>query len=128
MKLFIVSATTAADDPCILINRRPRPEAHLGSQAIEGKRARRLVAIGSSVSRSGATGSPSKCNSTPIAPELATNDGRVVGAMKAEMIDVLRFAWGLVVDAVRGRAGLLAENAMLRQQLIVAQRKLRGRV
>src|SRR5207302_125620 len=43
-------------------------------------------------------------------------------------IDVLRFAVGLAVDVVRGRAGLVAENALLRQQLIVAQRKIAGRV
>jgi putative transposase len=44
------------------------------------------------------------------------------------MIDLLRFARGLVADLVRGRAALLAENAMLRQQLIAAQRKIHGRV
>jgi len=44
------------------------------------------------------------------------------------MIDVLRFVVGLAVDVVRGRAGLVAENALLRQQLIVAQRKIAGRV
>ncbi len=44
------------------------------------------------------------------------------------MIDVLRFVVGLAADIVRGRAGLVAENALLRQQLIVAQRKIAGRV
>jgi hypothetical protein len=44
------------------------------------------------------------------------------------MIDVLRFLVGLAADVVRRRAGLVAENALLRQQLIVAQRKLAGRV
>lgn len=44
------------------------------------------------------------------------------------MIDLLRFGLGLVADLVRGRAALLAENAMLRQQLIAAQRKIHGRV
>jgi hypothetical protein len=44
------------------------------------------------------------------------------------MIDVLRFVVGLAADAVRRRAGLVAENALLRQQLIVAQRKIAGRV
>jgi putative transposase len=43
------------------------------------------------------------------------------------MIDVLRFAVGLTADVGRRRAGLVAENALLRQQLIVAQRKLAGR-
>jgi hypothetical protein len=43
------------------------------------------------------------------------------------MIDLLRFAFGLVADLVRARAELLAENALLRQQLIAAQRKIRGR-
>ena len=44
------------------------------------------------------------------------------------MIDVLRFVVGLAADVVRRRAGLVAENALLRQQLIVAQRKIVGRV
>jgi len=44
------------------------------------------------------------------------------------MIDVLRFVVGLAADVVRGRAGLVAENALLRQQLIVAPRKIAGRV
>jgi hypothetical protein len=44
------------------------------------------------------------------------------------MIDVLRFVVGLAADVVRRRADLVAENALLRQQLIVAQRKLAGRV
>src|SRR5438445_9714071 len=44
------------------------------------------------------------------------------------MIEVLRFVVGLAVDVVRRRAGLVAENALLRQQLIVAQRKIAGRV
>jgi hypothetical protein len=46
----------------------------------------------------------------------------------AWMIDLLRFGLGLVADLFRGRAALLAENAMLRQQLIAAQRKIHGRV
>jgi hypothetical protein len=44
------------------------------------------------------------------------------------MTDVLRFVVGLTADIVRRRAGLVAENALLRQQLIVAQRKIAGRV
>ena len=44
------------------------------------------------------------------------------------MMDFLRFASGLAADLVRGRAGLVAENALLRQQLIVAERKVAGRV
>lgn len=44
------------------------------------------------------------------------------------MIDVLRFVVGLAADVVRRRAGLVAENALLRQQLIVAQRKIAARV
>jgi len=39
------------------------------------------------------------------------------------MTDVLRFVVGLAADVVRGHAALVAENALLRQQLIVAQRK-----
>ena len=41
------------------------------------------------------------------------------------MIEVLRFVVGLAADVVRRRAGLVA---LLRQQLIVAQRKIAGRV
>jgi len=40
------------------------------------------------------------------------------------MIDLLRFVSGLVGDLVRGRAELVAKNAPLRQQLIVAHRKV----
>ncbi len=43
------------------------------------------------------------------------------------MSDVLRFGVGLAADVVRGHAGLVEENALLRQQLIVAQRKSAGR-
>src|SRR5207253_823641 len=44
------------------------------------------------------------------------------------MIEVVRCVVGLAADVVRRRAGLVAENAVLRQQLIVAQRKIAGRV
>ena len=44
------------------------------------------------------------------------------------MIDLLRFVSGLAADLVRRRVELVAENALLRQQLIVAKRKLGGRV
>ena len=44
------------------------------------------------------------------------------------MIDFLRLVAELVTDLVRGHAVLVAENALLRQQLIVAQRKIAGRV
>ena len=44
------------------------------------------------------------------------------------MIDFLQFVAGLVADLVRGHAVLVADNALLRQQLIVAQRKIAGRV
>jgi len=44
------------------------------------------------------------------------------------MGEVVRFALWLVADVVRRRAELVAENALLRQQLIAAQRKIRGRV
>jgi len=44
------------------------------------------------------------------------------------VIDLLRFAFELAADMFRGRAALIAENALLRQQLIVAERKLVGRV
>jgi hypothetical protein len=44
------------------------------------------------------------------------------------MVDLLRFVHRLVADLLRSRAVLLAENAMLSQQRIVAERKLVGRV
>src|SRR2546421_3048521 len=44
------------------------------------------------------------------------------------MIDLLRFVFGLAADLVRRRMELVAENALLRQQLIAAERKLGGRV
>jgi len=44
------------------------------------------------------------------------------------VIDCLRFVFGLAVDLVRRRVELVAENALLRQQLIAAERKLGGRV
>jgi len=44
------------------------------------------------------------------------------------VIDFLRFVSGMAADLVRRRVDLVAENALLRQQLIVAERKLAGRV
>ena len=44
------------------------------------------------------------------------------------MIDFLRFVSGLATDLVRRPGELIAENALLRQQLIVAHRKVAGRV
>jgi putative transposase len=44
------------------------------------------------------------------------------------MIDTLRQAMGFAADVVRSRTALVAENLLLRQQLIVAQRKLTGPV
>ncbi len=44
------------------------------------------------------------------------------------VIDLLRFVFGLAADLVRPRVELVAENALLRQQLIAAKRKLAGRV
>jgi len=44
------------------------------------------------------------------------------------MIDLLRFVSGLATDLVRRHGELIAENALLRQQLIVAHRKVAGRV
>jgi hypothetical protein len=44
------------------------------------------------------------------------------------MNDLVRFVAALAADLLRGRAALVAENALLRQQLIVAERKLAGRV
>lgn len=38
------------------------------------------------------------------------------------MSDLLRFLAGLVADLLRGRAALIAENGLLRQQLIVRLR------
>jgi hypothetical protein len=42
--------------------------------------------------------------------------------------DLLRFVAGFVTDLLRGRAALIDENGLLRQQFIVAERKLVGRV
>ena len=44
------------------------------------------------------------------------------------MIELLRFVFGLAADLVRRRVELVAENALLRQQLIVAERKVAGRI
>jgi hypothetical protein len=44
------------------------------------------------------------------------------------MLDLVRFVAGLLADFLRPRARLVAENALLRQQLIVAERKILGRV
>jgi len=44
------------------------------------------------------------------------------------VIDFLRFVSGLLADLVRPRVELVAENVLLRQQLIVAERKIFGRV
>src|ERR1700690_1273479 len=49
-------------------------------------------------------------------------------ATTVRMMDVVRFVAWLVARVVRRRAALVAENALLRQQLIAAQRKIRGRV
>lgn len=38
------------------------------------------------------------------------------------MIDLVRYLAGLAADLLRGRSALIAENALLRQQLIVAER------
>lgn len=47
---------------------------------------------------------------------------------KHAMLDFVRFVRGLIAGLLRSRAALVAENTMLRQQLIVAERKIRGRV
>jgi putative transposase len=44
------------------------------------------------------------------------------------MRDLVRFLTGLAADLLRSRTALVAENGLLRQQLIVAERKLVGRV
>jgi putative transposase len=44
------------------------------------------------------------------------------------MLDLVRFLTGLAADLLRTRSALVAESALLRQQLIVAKRKLTGRV
>ena len=44
------------------------------------------------------------------------------------MIDFVRFVRGVIADLVRPRVRLIAENALLRQQLIGAERKIVGRV
>jgi len=40
------------------------------------------------------------------------------------VIDLLRFVYELAADLVRRRIELVAENALLRQQLIAAERKV----
>src|SRR5580693_5229865 len=50
------------------------------------------------------------------------------GTTKGCMTEVVRFVFWLVARVVRGRVALVAENALLRQQLIAAQRKIRGRI
>jgi hypothetical protein len=44
------------------------------------------------------------------------------------MLDFVRFVRGLIADLFRSHAALMAENTILRQQLIVAERKIQGRV
>ena len=44
------------------------------------------------------------------------------------MIALIRLVLGLLAAPFRSRSSLEAENAALRQQLIVLRRKLRGRV
>ena len=44
------------------------------------------------------------------------------------MLAFVRFLFAFVMDAARGRVALAAENALLRQQLIAARRRLTGRV
>jgi hypothetical protein len=39
------------------------------------------------------------------------------------VIDLLRFVSGLATDLVRRRVELVAKNALLRQQLVAAERK-----
>src|SRR5580704_12986997 len=64
------------------------------------------------------------------APVVATNSIATwpASATRSDMLEFLRFVLRLAVDLLRSRAELLAENALLRQQLIVAQRKIVGRV
>jgi hypothetical protein len=61
---------------------------------------------------------------------VATNSIAKLAASdtKGDMQDVPRFALRLALDLLRSRVELVAENALLRQQLIVAQRKIVGRV
>ena len=44
------------------------------------------------------------------------------------MVEILRLIWGLLVDLVRSRDGLKAENLALRQQLNVLRRRSPGRL
>jgi hypothetical protein len=44
------------------------------------------------------------------------------------VIDLFRFVSDLAADLGRRRVELVAENALLRQQLIAAERKVAGRV
>jgi hypothetical protein len=61
--------------------------------------------------------------------QSATNRVHVAIELESpDMRDLVRFLAGLVADLLRGRSALIAENGLLRQQLIVAERKLVGRV
>jgi hypothetical protein len=44
------------------------------------------------------------------------------------MFYVIRFLVGVTTDLARSRARLVAENALLRQRLIAARRKIKGRI
>ena len=70
---------------------------------------------------------PRTGSDTPTRPGYKCHPGAGRGTT-CRIIDVLRFVVGLAADVLRRRAGLVAENALLRQQLIVAQRKIAGRV
>ena len=61
-------------------------------------------------------------------PVMATNAIRPGYATTGGVMEVARFVVWLVARVVRRRAALVAENTLLRQQLIAAQRKIRGRV
>src|SRR3989440_5028485 len=59
---------------------------------------------------------------------MATNSIQAWTGKTRQVIDPLRFVSGLAADLVRRRVELVAENALLRQQLIVAERKIVGRI
>jgi hypothetical protein len=65
--------------------------------------------------------------SSPSAPPRLQTPSVPEGGYDSSFVDVLWFVLRLAADLLRSRAALVAENALLPQQLIVAQRKIVGR-
>src|SRR5205807_7548478 len=96
-----------------------RPRARSSSP---GSRSRRAPSRCSGPSAAHAPRKPGGCPSWLQIPSARRR------CKTRHVIDLLRFVCGLAVDLTRRRAELVAENALLRQQVIVAERKVAGRV